>query len=244
MNTPISVIVPVGPNPAYLQWLPECFDSILKQTYLPQEIILIDDWANLYEHGTHKYPFMPGNHLIEQTPTLLGHQWYNKELNIQYRIWKPPWNVGVADAFNFGVALSETNLVFLIGSDDRMMPTCLEECVAEYEIQKIEGWYNVTIETSSGDIQWIPNNTAMVTKRLWEWTGGFPPSAGVGGPDALLLSILMVHAPERIIQVKQDTPLCWLREHEHQATKHDAAHFVDEVISIRNKETLRWTPRC
>jgi len=164
---------------------------------------------------------------------------------VQLIVHETLWNVGVADAFNFGIALSDCNLVFTLGSDDKLMPTCLEECVKAYEEHKIEGWYNVTVVTSSGQVADWFNNTAMVTKALWEWSGGFPPSAGVAACDALLLSILMVHAPERMIQVKQGTPLCWLREHENQDTRKNMSFYAASgvVEAIRNMETTRFKPR-
>jgi glycosyltransferase involved in cell wall biosynthesis len=219
--TEISVAIPVGPNPAYLQWLPECIESVLQQTHKPLEIIIINDGADVVvlEDIITRCSFSP----------------------IKY--YKTLWNVGVADAFNFGIALSSAELVFMLGSDDKMMPTCLEEVVKEYEKQKVKGWYNVTIITSGGEVMTLPNNTAAVHKDLWQWTGGFPPSAGVGAPDALLLSILLRHAPYKILQVKEGTPLCWLREHEHQDTRRNAGFFHGEVISIRDKETTRFKPK-
>ena len=150
---------------------------------------------------------------------------------------------GVADAFNFGVALAGNNLVFMLGSDDKMMPTCLEECVKAYDEHKIEGWYNVTTNNATDGNMSIPNNAAMVTQELWKELGGFPPSAGVGAPDALLLSIMMVHMPERIYQVLPGTPLCWLREGDHQDTRKNGWLFATEIIPIRGKETDRWKSR-
>lgn len=219
--TEISVAIPVGPNPVYLGWLPECIESAVNQTHKPTEIIIVNDGADVtaLEDIITQHSFFP------------------------IKCYKTLWNVGVADAFNFGIALADSELVFMLGSDDKMLPTCLEEVVKEYEKQKIEGWYNVTIITSSGEVMTLPNNTAAVHKNLWKWTGGFPPSAGVGAPDALLLSILLRHAPHKILQVKEGTPLCWLREHEHQDTRRNAGFFHGEVISIRDKETTRFKPK-
>jgi len=252
---PITVVIPVGPDPVYLEWLPECIDSVLSQTKPPGEILIINDSAHGF-HLLNRYMYININELFEfkysdefkwlGSESVTGKETWswqsNKEAPETYiSYWVSPWNVGVADAFNFGVSMAMHPLVFMLGSDDKMLPTCLEECIKAYDKHKIEGWYNVTIETSSGEQMWIPNNTAMVTKELWKWTGGFGPSA-FAGPDAWLLSILMKHAPERIIQVQQGTPLCWLREHDHQDTKKTAWVFGDEMVSIRNKETERWKP--
>lgn len=248
----ITVAIPVGPHECYRQWLSECLASVVKQT-IPShiDILLIDDKANISGDEFIKLIYDTANLCGYNKPEDIGEDTADlSESNSAYdryiHMWKTPWNVGVADAFNFGVALSETNLVFMLGSDDVLMPTCLEECVKEYEKKKIEGWYSVTLKyMTSGQKQWIPCNAAMVTKKLWENTGGFPPSAGVGGCDALLLSILMTHMPERIIMVKQHTPLYLAREHEHQDTKKNMSFFAQSGIIeiIRNLETQRWKPK-
>jgi glycosyltransferase involved in cell wall biosynthesis len=242
--TNISVVIPVGPNPIYLDWLPDCIMSVLQQTHKPLEIIIIDDGASLTLDSIIGlfYAVVP-IHALERFNDKFTVCLENDNKTILVRVYSPPWNVGVADAFNFGIALADSELVFMLGSDDKMMPTCLEEVVKEYEKQKVKGWYNVTIITSGGEVMTLPNNTAAVHKDLWQWTGGFPPSAGVGAPDALLLSILLRHAPYKILQVKEGTPLCWLREHEHQDTRRNAGFFHGEVISIRDKETTRFKPK-
>lgn len=245
----VSVCIPVGPNPAYLEWLPEAVDSALNQTHLPNEIIIVDDKANLPTNYIHNL-FGGGlsAHSYGDYEDEYGYWCDGMSDGVIIRVFKAPCRLGVATAFNMGVALSYNNLVFMMGSDDILKPECLSACVREYETQGIEGWYNVTIETQSGEQQWIPNHAAMVTQELFKWFEkgngyyGFPPSSGCGGPDALLLSILMVHAPERIIQVQQGTPLYWVREHEHQMTRQDAAFFGTVMVSIRNKETERFNP--
>lgn len=269
----VTVVIPVGPNPVYRQWLPECVNSVLNQTHKPDEIIFIDDGANftiadifqlLKEPGYGSDYYYEGhynllNHLsrgCRPTENLnsvfqsnMGGGWYGYDEShepkhkVHVKYYRTLWNVGVPDAFNFGVALSRNNLVFMIGSDDVMLPTCLEECVKAYTIHKMQAWYTVNIKyMDTGHRQSIPCNTAMVTKKLWEELGGFPPSAGVGACDALLLSIMMVHMPERIIYVKDGEPLCLLRSGDYQDTRANGWLFADEVISIRNKETLRWKP--
>lgn len=236
---PISVVIPVGPDPAYLKFLPECIESVLNQTYKPTEIILIDDGMDLFSRvlmsDLFKYDKMRQGR--EDSIKFIR----DDITDVIY--YKTLWNVGVPDAFNFGIALSEDNLVFTIGSDDKMLPTCLEKCAEAYDKHKKEGWYYVKYQLESGDILQIQNNTAMVTRSLWHETGGFPPSAGVGACDALLLSIMMKHMPDRIIPVESDEPLCWLREGDHQDTRKNGWLFGEEIVSIRGKETDRWKPK-
>jgi len=241
----ISVVIPLGPNPCYLEWLPECLASVLNQTYLPSEIVIIDDGANLsIEYLCNLLRTLVYFHAIESFTDYFTLVLQGSNKTILVKLYKTLWNVGVPDAFNFGISLASNELVFMLGSDDKLMPTCLEECVKTWEANnKKDAWYSVTIEYQNGQLQWLPCNASMTSKTLWKWLGGFPPSAGVGGCDAILLSILMRHAPDRIVYVKQGTPLCWLREHEHQDTKHNAWQFPNEIVSIRNIETARWKPR-
>ena len=87
----------------------------------------------------------------------------------------------------------------------------------------------------------IPINAAMITRNLWKWANGFPPSA-FAGPDALFLSRLMIHAPDRIIKVAEGKPNYWIRQHANQETGRQASFFLTEMDSIRNKETERFVP--
>lgn len=255
--TDISVVIPVGPKKEYLEWLPECIESVMNQTHKPKEIIIVDDSCGVLIDESINHCFgkgrlkfidlfgLPADECCENSVVKENKTEFHVDGFPIISYFKTPWNVGVADAFNFGVGLSTSNLVFMLGSDDKLMPTCLEEVVKEYDKQQIEGWYNVTLVTSTGEESWIPNNAAATTRKLWKWVGGFPPSAGVAACDAVVLSILMKHAPERIVQVKQGTPLYWGRVHEHQDTRHNMAYFATSGIVevIRNLETQRWEPR-
>jgi hypothetical protein len=130
-----------------------------------------------------------------------------------------------------------------MGSDDVLMPTCLEDCLETYQQNNQKAaWYSVTYQLQNGKVDSIPINAAMVTKRLFQLTGGFPPTASVGGCDALCLSILIKHMPDRIIQVRPGKVNYWIRSHAEQETHRQSSFFLDEMNSIRNKETERWTP--
>lgn len=248
MKHKVTVLITVGPNPVYKEYLPEAFKSVLAQTYLPDEILLIDDRADL---GVREYPFMPGNHLCGDIP-IDGRpdsypdgrtiNWYNREQQIWYSMWKPPWRLGFAGAFNCGVGLSKNDLIIFLAADDKMMPTCIEECVKAFDDNKQkDAWYSLAYELQDGTTHNAPNNVAMITKDLWRFLGGFPPSA-FAAPDAMMISILLKHAPDKLYRVKNDTPLQWLRQHSDQDTLYHAATFHQEVISIRNIETNRFKP--
>ena len=214
METQISVVVPVGPDPVYRKWLPECLDSIFEQTYPASQVILVDDMAHL------NYEEYDGCDLIKNH-TLLG--------------------PGLC--WNAGVFYSESNCAFLMGSDDTLMPTCLEECVKAYEdIGDERGYYNVTIEDSDGDVHTITNNAAMVTRELWKHTGGFPITGTIGAPDSILISIMIAHLSKHFHQVAEGTPLYFNRIHDRQVTKLQSGFFHAELFGIRDKETARWEP--
>lgn len=218
MSLPISVIVPVGPQPEYLQYLEECLESIYQND--PDEVILIDDMA----------------HLDTQWPLL------NDYLDKDVMYYQNPWLCGCAMSWNFGVSYSRNEMCFLMGSDDKLMPYCLEGCVNAWETHdKLDGWYNVTCQLPNGDLQDLPNNAAAITKGLWQLTGGFGPSA-FAAPDAWLLSIMMVHMPQRIIQVDKGTPYYFVREHKAQDTPRQFGRFFDAAHSIRDIATRTWTP--
>ena len=124
-----------------------------------------------------------------------------------------------------------------------MYATCLEECskFAKKKKDKL-GYYSVTVDLANGKQQNLPINAAMVTKSLWEWTGGFPISCTVGAPDALFISILLGHGGKHLHRVKEFTPLYWVREHPDQDSNINSKVFHKEVLSIRNIETERWKP--
>lgn len=217
----ISVVVPVGPQPAYKKYLPECLESIRSQMTPKDEIVIVDDMA----------------HLQEDT------DWFNR--------WKPtteqyicnPWLLGCAASWNIGIARAKNAFCLLMGSDDKLLPGCLDACrkVISHKPDPL-GFYNLTIELSSGETTKVFNNAAMVSKFLWKYTGGFPLSAAVGAPDALLISMMLVHMPEHLHQLEDGKQLYWCRQHDNQDTQRMAGFFHSEVISIRDKETGRFKP--
>lgn len=215
----ITIVVPVGPDPVYKKYLSECLDSIRTQMQDEDEIIIVDDKAKLID---------------------------DKEF---ISSWKPtveqyivnPWLLGCAASWNIGVARAKNNLVLLAGSDDKLLPGALDALRKAHKNNNYrDAWYNLTVNLQDGTQTSVFNNAAAVTKGLWNLTGGFPVSAGVGGPDALLISILLKHMPDRLIQVEEGKSYYWCRQHPAQDTLRQAAFFSGEIVSIRNRETVRW----
>ena len=214
----ITVAIPVGPYPANQRWLPSCLESIQQQTRQPDEVLLVCDMAGLPQGMNHQqsYPI---------------------------RTWCSPWRLGVAHAFNFGVALAEFDLIFLMGSDDKLLPQCLEFCLRSYEKSQKpdETYFAVPIKYSDGrEDQYAPCNAAMVSKALWKRCGGFPVESSSGAPDAALISIFMKH-PEagRFEIVDGNRPLYWYRVHEETDTAQRYS-WQGVILSTRDILTQQW----
>ncbi len=166
----VTVVIPVGPYPANTLWLNDAILTASRQLHVDEVLLISDDAESLTDY--------------------MG-------LSEWVTIYKAPWHVGVATAFNFGVALAKNELVFFLGSDDWLEPDCIGECVKEYlkmpEKERAACYFYVPLRYQGGglldgEIQRVPANAALVTKSLWKRCGGFPlvPEA----PDAALLEIL------------------------------------------------------
>lgn len=219
----ITVVVPVGPHPGNKRYLPECLNSIINQTAEVQEVLIINDQANLVETEV-----IPGI-LLAKT-----------------RIWPTPWLSGVAHAFNFGVALAAHELVFMLGSDDRLEPWCIADCRRAYESTKRDNlvYYAVDVAYSDGRSQSLPCHAAMVTKSLFRLNGGFPVESAVGAPDTMLLSIMLGNSPRagRIHRVVSTQPPYWYRVHDETDTARRGAKYAGVMRSIRDILTKTWEP--
>lgn len=209
----ISVVIPVGPYPANVKWLQEALDSVLTQTQRPEQVLLIND----------------------------GHVDLSQYMCKSVREWCPPWRSGVAHSFNFGVALAETPLVLMMGSDDILKPECIERILDAYTANHSQdAYYWLDVEyMSTGNKQSIPCNAAAVTKGLWNKTGGIPIEAACGAGDAALLSIMMVHMPKLIKWVPSDEPLYVYRDHPDTDTIHRGA-WHQLIIDVRDLVTREW----
>lgn len=213
--TSITVVIPVGPYEGNKRWLIDAVASVEDQVKTPYEILFINDGA-----------------------------WSRDEVppwtNISHRVYTPPWRLGVGHAFNFGVGLSHTECVFMMGSDDLIHRNCLMECARSYEQSGgRDGYYWVPVQyMDDGHIQREPCNAAMVTKRFWNMTGGFPIEATTGC-DAALLSICIAHNLPRF-QVSYD-PLYYYRSHDDTDTRKHGSWW-QTVIDVRNHVTREWKP--
>lgn len=211
----VSVVIPVGPSPANKRWLTDAINSALNQTVQPYQLVVIDDGANLKE-------------------------W---EVPFGTMLWRSPWRLGVASAFNVGVSLSPTNCVFMLGSDDTLEPTCLENCLWKYEhVQEPDlSYFWVGVRYSDGrEDQYLPCHAAMVTQTLWQHVGGFPPETAVGAPDAALISIMLGNkGAGNLVCVNNKEPLYNYRVHPETDTASRGA-WQGVILEVRDILTREW----
>jgi glycosyltransferase involved in cell wall biosynthesis len=98
----ISVIVSVYNTEQYLA---QCIQSILKQTYQNLELILVDDGST------------------DRSLTICTHY---QELDSRVRVFHQS-NQGVSKARNYGMDVAAGNFITFVDSDDYVMPNYLEE---------------------------------------------------------------------------------------------------------------------
>lgn len=174
MTTPITVVIPVGPEPKDCAYFEECMASVAAQTVAASEVVIVDDM-----NGLSLYPDLAR---IGPTPM---------------KLYRNPWLMGVAASFNVGVALAPTEHVLLLGSDDWLEPNAIElaqETIERNRIEQAYFWYRIRYADDRPDPdQGLPCGAAVVTKKLWRATGGFAPELGVGASDAAMVSLLWVH---------------------------------------------------
>ena len=122
MNVLFSVIVPVYKVEEYIR---ECVDSILSQTYKDFELILVDDGSP------------------DRCPEICD-QYASADARVQV-IHKP--NGGLSEARNFGIQAAKGDYLVFVDSDDALMPDALESialCTAHDPDVVITEMYNTT----------------------------------------------------------------------------------------------------
>lgn len=222
---PVTVIIPVGPELHHQKYLEECLASVRAQTHPVDEILLIDDMANLSPENTG-----------------LG----------SCTIWRTPWRLGAAGAINCGISLAKNELVYILCGDDWLEPECIAACVREYARRKDPlGYYHVTVRFKiqegyedqphlpPGLIKDLPSGAALVTKQLWKHTGGFPADSSMS-PDAIFISILYgKKGSGNMYHVRQGEPLCNIRMHGEQDSA-GRGSWASVINLARHLLTLEW----
>lgn len=209
-TVPITVSIPVGPNPANKRWLSECVGSVLSQNVKPSEILIIDDGANLEPiEGVR----------IWKTPWVSG--------------VAHAFNFGVALAENDLV-------IMLGSDDKLMNDCVSECWKAWENTKDSLGYYAMCIRYDDGREQNVPCNAAMVHKELWRHTGGFPIESSIGACDTMLLSMMMAcGSAAGNIRPITNNPIYWYRQHPETDTNERRDVWSPYIASIRNLVTER-----
>lgn len=228
----VTVVVPVGPNLSNKQWLDECLKSLHLQTEKVDEILLIDDQANLDWRGSSR--------IFDSDSSSILH--INDKTYYETNLWKTPWLSGIPHAFNYGVALARNELVVMLGSDDWLEPEAIEKLLEVYEKNKRkDAYYSFTIKYSDNDeLQDLPNNCAAVTKGLWRLTGGFPPESEIGACDSIFISMMLRNHPKRLIKVAQGYPLYNYRRHNDSDSGTRPVEYQGPIATVRDVYTRNW----
>lgn len=234
----VDVIVPVGPFENDKKWLDKCVMSLTTQTHKPTCIVFVDDQAHLEESSA----FVRMVHSLRTQQQM-------------YRVIRNSWRLGCADSWNIGIAESPSAFAFMMGADDWLEPTCLEALVAEYRrIHDDRGYYYPTLQyhLEAGAVPPYNDgtliedkacNAAMVSKGWWKSVGGYPPEAGLGAPDAIVVSLMFAYGGKvgNLRPVAKGTPLYNVRVHAGRDTSRQG-RFHTEVVSVRDKLTADWKP--
>lgn len=224
--TSIAVVIPVGPEEHHARWLGECIASVAAQSRPPDRIVMVDDM-----HGG-----LLAQHLMDT----------GLPFPEAVTLWRPPWRLGVASAFNCGVALAHQagcDLALMLGADDLLEPRVLERVVQRYETGgRLDGYYWCDVIYQSGEEQGVPCNNAAVTAGFMRYTGGLPIEASSGAMDAALISALLVHNPDLLMHVPGNfESRFWSRQHPDQETARMGAYGAANGI-IRDVFTTTFAP--
>lgn len=208
----------MGPKLHHRTWLKEVLVSILDQSSLPDEIVLVNDGGESLD-------------------------WYRSEIFTVH--YNNPCNLGVVASLNIGVAIATHELVLLGCADDRLLPNCVERCWQAWnKYQEPLAYYYLGVEYSDGRVQNTACGAAMVTKQLWHYTGGFPAQAAVGAADHIFLSQLIAgsrdgYSKAQILRVSDELTY-WYRVHDNIETSKNIWPAID---AVRDRLTSEWRPR-
>lgn len=222
--TGISVVIPVGPFQHHQDYLHEALVSVAVQTRAPDELVLVDDMAGL--------DFTGCNDVIER---------FAGGRDIPLQIVHNQWRLGIAASFNVGVAAAKFDASFMLGADDKMRKTCIEETWRTLEANSWRDayYYAGVCYMDTGELQTLPCGEALVTRGLWHLTGGFPVESAVGAPDCALVSILLAHRPDLLIPIAGGDPLVDYRRHVLSDTAQRGA-WQGPILASRDILTREW----
>ncbi len=193
----ISIIVPVYNTAKYL---PNCFDSIIAQTYTDYEVIVVDDGST------------DGSAAICDQYA---------ERDSRFRVVHKR-NEGVSSARNIGLDKVGGQYIAFIDSDDTILPTMLEDLIRIAEAENADivqsAWPLNDAEIETGKIKKMSRD--KVLDENFAFSGVFKPSLCLGLYKAALFN--EVRLPENIHYYEDFAVLTLL------AAKSNGVVFVDK----------------
>lgn len=135
-NQTIAIIVPCYNHHRYL---PLTFESIIKQTCLPDQVVLIDDYSN---DNTYQ--------VIQELVS--GYQKNNPEKKIEFIVRKNEKNLGQAETINRATILAKTDLVMILNDDDYLMHDAVEITLSLFQKNKnlaLIGFSNINFDNNN-----------------------------------------------------------------------------------------------
>lgn len=107
----VSIIIPVFKVEPYIE---RCVCSVLNQTYRELEVILVDDCSPDQSMNIAKQ-------IIEKS---------EKAKDLQIQFLKHEKNRGLSAARNTGIKTAKGDYIFLLDSDDKITPICIEKLIS------------------------------------------------------------------------------------------------------------------
>jgi glycosyltransferase involved in cell wall biosynthesis len=187
------------------QFLGDCLNSLLAQTYPYWEATVVDDYST------------------KDNPEEVVKQFGDKRI----KIVRHEQNKGLAASRNTGFMSSKANLLVSIDADDLIAPSYLQKTVAalnrtpaaecaftDFQLfgAKEERWNNQVKNAENMTIgQWIPGAGTLMRRSLWERIGGYSeaPELRPGNEDwdfwlgAAELNVKSVHISEALYLYRQ-----------------------------------------
>ena len=190
----IAVLVLVGPWPSNSRWLGDTVQSIADQTRQADEVIIIDDGAQLSVPQMTKY----GEVLREKNP------------QSQLIRLATPWVIGPG-MLNWAIANSPCNWFFYCDSDDKMMPHCLEYAEARVRTFGIPCLIRVPIVLSTDVNDPVSGGQCIFHKKIWARVGGYADSFP---QDSHFFDRCLRRNPSYVGDMTEHkTEMYWHREH-------------------------------
>ncbi len=227
----ISIIVPCY-NQA--QYLDECLQSVVEQTYKNWECIIVNDGS------------------LDNTKEIAG-KWTEKYNHFKY-LYKD--NGGLSSARNTGINIAQGTYILPLDADDKISINYLEECLKIFEnIPETKLVYGNAIKFGKLNENWklnsysynnlLHNNmifcTAMYKKMNWQLAGGYDEKMHQGFEDWEFW-IQMLKKEDVVIHTKKCTFYYRIKENSMTTNLNDNINFKKELREyIYKKHRSKYT---